>query len=470
MIPRTPMTTRIAPLLFLPAMLFAGELTLETGPFRIEHQFKATVLPVDPPVLELEPESWQAFVVETLVDHGTTVKKGTPLITFEREAYDRRVEDLGREVAAKELAVARQKLDLAKLVEEQGIALEAVRREMETAAEDLDYFKKIGRPAAEAQVEQNLVGARFSVESAEEELKQLKQMYEADDLTEDTEEIILKRQQLMAEMAKFRLSEAEREAKRTLETELPRQLEGLERVAKKATIAFGKSEKNLPRELGEAKIALAGAEAGLKRDQLELERIKKDGALLEWKAPADGVVFHGGLEGEAWDFGDLAKSLKIGGTVPLRRALVTLVPATTPTRLSAEVDGKVAASLKKGDVVTLSVPGAGGADPTGAIDSVDPVPGPDGKHTAALTATWPEGSAPKVGSNVDCLSVAHDDPAALVVPLKALVATPKGGWAVELKLADGKTETRPVKRGPTNGEKVQIREGLEPGQVIVAPE
>ncbi len=464
------MIIRTPALLLLAAPLFAGEVTLESQPFRVEHRFEAAVLPVDPPVFELEPETWSSFVIENLADHGSRAKKGEVVIGFEREAYDRQLEDLERAVKSKELAVARQRLDVEKLEQEQAIALEAARRAKEIAAEDLEYFKEVGRPAAEAEVEQSLVRARFSVESAEEELKQLKQMYEADDLTEDTEEIILKRQKISVDMAKFGLSEAERSARRTLETELPRQLETLERAAKQAALAFDKAGQNLPRELDESKIALAGAEAALEREKLELERLRKDGALLEWKAPADGVVFHGGLDGEAWDYGDLEKTLKVGGTAPLRRALVSLVPDGAAIRLSAKVDSAVADTLKKGEVVTLRVPGGGGGDPKGMVDGVDATPGPDGNHTATITAEWPGGAAPEVGTKVECLRVAYTHPEALAIPEKALIATADGGWSVELKLADGKTEIRPVKRGPTDGKLVQIREGLEPGQVIVTPE
>ncbi len=465
-----PMITRIPVLVLSAAPLFAGELTVESAPFRVEHRFQATVLPVEAPGFELKPETWSSFVIETLADHGAPVKKGEVIIAFEKEAYERRLEDLGRSVTSKEIAVARQQLEVKKLGEEHEIALEAAKRAKETAAEDLEYFKTIGRPAEEAQVEQSLKRARFGVESAEEELKQLKQMYEADDLTEDTEEIILKRQQLSVEMEKFQLSEAQRGAKRTLETVLPRRLEALERAAAEASIAFDKTSQNLPRALEEAKIALKGAEAELEREKLELERLKKDGALLEWKAPVDGICFHGGLDGDTWDYGDLSKYLKVGTAVPVRRTLVTLVPGDAPVRLSARVDAAVADSLKTGEAITLKVPGAGGSDPAGTIGKVEAFPGPDGKLTATLKAEWPEGETPDVGTSVECIRVAYTHPECLAVPEKALVATADGGWSVELKLADGKTESRPVKRGPTDGKRVQIREGLEPGQVVVVPE
>jgi hypothetical protein len=465
------MTARSSALLFsLSLPLLAGEVTLESQPFRIEHRFDATVLPVEPPALELAPESWTSFVIDKLADHGTPVKKGDVIVAFDREAYDRRIEDLTRTVKTTELAVARQKLDVEKLAAEHALALSAARRTKEIALEDLEYFKTTGRPAAEEGVEKSLVGARFGLESAREELKQLKQMYEADDLTEDTEEIILKRQQISVEMETFQLAQAERAAKIKLEYDLPRQLEGLERAAEQATLAFEKTEKNLPRALEEARLALQGAEAGLAREKLELERLGRDGALFEWKATADGIVFHGGLGGDAWDYGDLAKVLKIDGTVPLRKELLTLVPADPAIRLRAKVEPKVADTLKKGGTVTLRVPGGAGGDPVATVAAVETVPGPDGTCGTTLTAEWPEGAKPEVGTKAQCLRVAYTQPEALVVPEKALVATAEGGWAVELKLADGKTDQRPVKLGRTDGKQVQILEGLEAGQVIVVPE
>ena len=39
-----------------------------------------------------------------------------------------------------------------------------------------------------------------------------------------------------------------------------------------------------------------------------------------------------------------------------------------------------------------------------------------------------------------------------------------------MKLADGKTERRPVKRGRISGENTEILSGLEVGQVVIAPE
>ncbi len=61
------------------------------------------------------------------------------------------------------------------------------------------------------------------VASYEEELKQLLQMYKADDITEDTEEIILNKQQFDVERAKFSLKRETLDHQRTKEISIPRQ-------------------------------------------------------------------------------------------------------------------------------------------------------------------------------------------------------------------------------------------------------
>ena len=86
--------------------------------------------------------------------------------------------------------------------------LSAGRRAKRLADEDLDYFNKVDGPFNEQM-------AAFLVKSAEndlsyetEELKQLEKMYKADDLMEDTEEIILKRARDNVERAKFMVQRA----------------------------------------------------------------------------------------------------------------------------------------------------------------------------------------------------------------------------------------------------------------------
>ncbi|MEO5716030.1 MAG: efflux RND transporter periplasmic adaptor subunit, partial [Luteolibacter sp.] len=64
--------------------------------------------------------------------------------------------------------------------------------------------------------------------------------------------------------------------------------------------------------------------------------------------------------------------------------------------------------------------------------------------------------------------ISYQQPAAIAVPNKAL-GFDDSGWTVEVKLADGKTERRSVKRGRASKDETEILSGLEVGQVVVVP-
>ena len=73
------------------------------------------------------------------------------------------------------------------------------------ARDDHKYYVEIERPLQEESTKRSLQSSERYLESATEELNQLLKMYKEDDLTEETEEIILKRQRYAVESAEFRL-------------------------------------------------------------------------------------------------------------------------------------------------------------------------------------------------------------------------------------------------------------------------
>lgn len=458
----------LIPLLITP--IFAAEHTIEKSPFRIEHHFTATAIPSEAGLLELDPLSWSDFTIEKLADHGTQVKKGDLLITFKRENYDRHLEDLKIALSLKEIAYATQKLALTKLDQEVKIALTASRRAKEMADEDLTYFTQFGRPAAEATVAQNLIRQQLRLDSTKEELKQLKAMYEADDLTEETEEIILVRQKASVKAAEFSMKEAKRNAKLTLDVSLPRRAESVQQVADSATIAFEKADKDLPRSLQTAKLSLDSATIAIEREKLEIERLVKDGALLEWKAPMDGIFFFGALEDGRWSLGDLSKFLVVGGKLPLRRTVASLAPTKADLPLNARIAAKIASSIAKDSKLVVTIPGREDLGLVASVKDIEPAAGTDSLFGLTLSVEWPQDFQPAPSTIANCIAVVYENVDAMSLPSKALKPGSDGSWSVEVKLADGKTEKRSVQRGRVSGETIEILGGLEVGQVIIVPD
>lgn len=465
--------SRLLALALLAPPLLAGELTLEATPFRVVHRFDATVLPVEPAVIQLDPESWENFQIESLVAHGETVKPGDPLFVFKAEALERRIEDQRSAAELARLEAASKKLTFDKRKEEVELELAAIRRAKDEADEDLEYFTEVGRPAAEKQVRLANEREAFSLQAEREELKQLKQMYEEDDLTEQTEEIILDRQKFLVERAEAELEETRRRGKKTLESSLPRQLKGLEAAAKAAAIALAKAEDELPRSLAKAEAEWDQARRGSERASEELERLEKDAGLLTIEAPVGGVFHHGVFEDGGWKLGDLAKHLVVCGSVPRRRPLAAVVAADTGRELGARLPSEVARSLEPEQKFAVTLGGREGLALVGTLESLAATPGGDGKHLATIEIEWPEElpvAAVAAGTPAQCVALVHEQPEALVVPDAALHPQADGSWSVRVKLADGQFESRAVEPGLLSGKKREILSGLEAGQVVIVPD
>jgi multidrug efflux pump subunit AcrA (membrane-fusion protein) len=460
------------------AVTHAAELTVEAKPFRIDRGFSATLLPAKPLLIAIKPEAWADFTIEEILPHGQSVKAGDVLVKFDREGLDRKLEDLRRAVQARALGLASQELAFAKLEEETALKLDAARRAASIAADELDYFTRVGRKTDEEEIADRLEGAKRRLEATQEELKQLKMMYDADDLTEQTEEIILRRQEYAVKSTELSLKHTELASKRALEVTLPRRAVALEADAKAAAIELEKAEKNLPRGLESARLELEAARSAAAREKQELAELEKDLPLMELKAAADGIFYHGSLDEGRWSLGELAKSLTKGGKVPFVRPFASLVPADADLGLTAHVDEAVARSLKAQLKGSLTAAGREDIALSATIQEIAGVPGGDGKYRIDLLPEWPEEGelewpadldvAP--GMNFECRFVVHRDDDAIVLPLKALQAAEGGKWTVQVKMADGKNETRPVVRGRVNGEQVEILSGLENGQVVILPD
>ncbi|MBB5352899.1 multidrug efflux pump subunit AcrA (membrane-fusion protein) [Haloferula luteola] len=451
------------------ASAFAGEAPVARGTFRIEKEFQATALPATPGVLELEPESWTSFVVDSLVPHGTQVKKGQTLISFEREDYDRRLEDLSRAVAKQEEDLKKARAGFVKLEKTSALQLEAAQRTQAQAAEDLAYFKETGRPAAEATAKHQIEGSRFRLAGEEEELKQLQAMYAEDDLTEETEEIILERQKFAVADAKFDLAAAERRTERTLHAELPRREEQLVQAAAEAEAALAEAEIAIPASVAAAKSDLTAAEVAFERQKTELSRLKADGKWLAWAAPADGILLHGGISEGEWKLGDLAKALRHGSSVPLHQGLLSVAPTGGALAVTADLDPALAAQLSEGTPVSVHPIGREDQGAEGSVKVVAEIPDASGRHHAELELAWEKDHIPHPTTPLVCRATVYLNEEAILLPANALHAE-KEGWSVTVKLADGNTENRPVERGRVNGDKAEILSGVEVGQVVVTPE
>lgn len=445
----------------------AGEITVEMKPFTIERTLAATALPAAPVVLKLETEGWAAFEIKSIAAHGSRVNAGDVLVEFDNDTLDRKLEDSRKALDSAVLTFAQSENDLRSLKDNYLLKLDAAKRSARNATDDLAYFSQTSRKAQEERSNESLKRSKQQLENAREELRQLEKMYKADDLTEETEEIILVRQRDAVVSAEFATRMAEMDNKRVLETTLPRQAEEFDSGAKSWNLALAKTEADLPRQIQLKEIEVTNAKTALGRqkdDLAKLEEARKAAAPI--KAPAAGWFYHGAIEDGRWTTGETVKALIPHGSVAPRRAFATFIPASSPLGLVAFADEATARSLPKDATGSATLPGREDLPATATVKHVADTPGTDGRYRVDLSANWPAEAPPVPGTTAQVRVISYENPSAVILPATALKAS-KDGWTVTVKLADGKTAPRPVKRGRLSGDQTEILSGLEAGQVVI---
>ena len=201
------------------------------------------------------------------------------------------------------------------------------------------------------------------------------------------------------------------------------------------------------------------------RDKEQLAAWATDRAQCVLTAPADGWFYHGLIENGRWTPN---LSLAKGACPALDRPFATFVPATATFAWVAFLDEATARALAPGLTGVALLAGREDLEIPVRLASLAATPTPDGAWRADLAATWPANFTPAAGISAQIHLVAYHQPAAIALPNNALAYGPQG-WNVEVKLADGKTERRPVKRGRSSADATEILAGLEVGQVVLTP-
>lgn len=451
------------------AALHAAEVVIEERPFTIEADLTAALMPENGVMpLRIDAKTWEDFRIVELASHGASVAKGGLLVRFDAAGIDRKIADTQRSVSAAGLALARMEHEFKTLQETAPHKLAALRQAAEIAKEEHAYFTKTRRKATEETAAQKLERKKQMLSNQQEELTQLAKMYEADDITENTEEIILTRQKDDVAAAEFALRMETLNYQRSLEVELPREAIALANNERDAAIALRTAEEEIPRALEMKKLELSALKTQLQREKETLAELEHDRAFFEIKAPAAGVFYHGPIEDGRWSPGEITKNLVMGGRPAILRSFGSFIPATSKLMLVAFLDEAEARSLKPELSGTATLTGREDIEIPVKLARLATVPNPEGGYRADFSAVWPNEPAPVTGASARIRMITYHRDRAIFVPSEALSRN-ADGWTVEVKLTDGKTERRPVKHGRVSGDQTEILGGLEVGQVIVAP-
>ena len=443
----------------------AGEFTVETRPFTIETQFTATAVPEKGCVLlELEPNLWKDFRIIELAEHGCRMAKGDTLISFDTSAIDDKIAAARRTYEANTRTMAQAVADLKQLEDTSPNTLDALLQTAKTASEENSYFTKTRRKATAETAARNVEYYQQLLTNQQDELKELVNKPADSDYSNN----ILTHQKNAVAAAELALHAATLDYQRTIDITLPREAITLANTERDAASNLRQAEQDIPRQIQHGKLEIEALKTTLQQDRKTLAGLEADLTMCEFKAPADGWFYHGPVEHGRWFPIENLKSLFNDGKPILYRPFATFIPAAAKLVWTAFLDETVSRALKPDLTGTAILAGREDIEIPVKLTKLATIPGTDGTYRADLTATWPKDLSLATGTTALIRMISYQQTAAIVIPNKALshVAT---GWTVEVKLAAGNSERRPVKRGRVTKNETEIVSGLEIGQVILTP-
>ncbi len=417
------------------------------------------------------PKEWTALSVENAVPHGTRVRKGDVLLTFDTEKLDRAIADLRTELKLSELTLQQNEGQLQSLDKTTPLELDAGRRAARDAEEDRKYFFEVDRPFTLRAIDFSLKVTAQALEYEEEELRQLEKMYEADEITEETEEIVLKRARDSVERAKFMLEYARLTRDHILQFTLPRAEESVNELTRRKSLDWEKNKVVLPLALERQRLELDKLRVQRERSEERLKTLLADRELMTVKSPIDGIVYYGKCtRGRFSDSTGLAETLRRNGAVGPNQVVMTVV---RPRPMYIWV------SVPEAELHNFRPDVKGRATPTGypemklpvSVDEISDVPaGPgtfDGRLDVRLDRNKNKRLMPGMTCKVKLVVYEKDD--ALTVPPKVVHADERDDqknyvWLLD---KDGKPQRRDVKLGKRTDKQVEILKCLAEGDKVL---
>lgn len=442
---------------------------VQEGPFKIEVAVKGVFQAGSTREVVLRPQAWKMFEVVKAVEAGTTVEKGDLLVEFDARDIDEAISDLRIAERLAELSIQQAEANLKALEATTPLDLAAAEQAQRYAQEDLKRFVKIDRPMTEKSANNMLRSAEDSLRYEKEELAQLEKMYKADDLTEQTEEIVLTRQRDAVRRAEHYVQIAKTLRDQVLEVSLPREAVSTTQATARQESASSRAKIAIPLALAQQRLELAKHRQDRAKAQEKLKKLEADRGLMKLCAPAGGVVYYGQAVRGKWPGAEMAaKNLRRGANVPLNDVLMTIVQAR-PMSARVSVPEKYAARIRPGVEGTIEPVAYPGVRLPVEVSRIDRIPSGDDFDAQLSVELTPEVKLLMPGMGGDVKLVPYRRQCVVSVPASA-VFTDEDDEAVRYVYRvgkDGKSAKRKVRVGARSDDRIEILKGLKPGDSIL---
>jgi multidrug resistance efflux pump len=394
------------------------------------------------------------------------VEKGAVLMKFKTDKIDEAIAAAERDLTLARIGFQRQTEDMKRAEEVQAMNLRKAEVDAQTAEAWLKRYVEVERDLRMKEADQRLQNTRESVAEQEEEIRQLEKMYKADELTEETEDIVLRRAKRQLERMKFGQNSQVLRDEYWRKQEFPREQENIEIAAKKATAEYAKAKALAEAVAVQQKTEFEKARTALAKQEENFGKLKRDREKFVLTAPEAGLAVYGQLSKGKWAWSDVpSASLIAQGRMKVKpnQVLWTIV---RPGEVNVRTGVGEAAVLSVADGQAAKVrPGAAPKLSLAAkVARVARVTA-GAEYEVILDVEKPD---PRIlpGQSCKVTITTLEKAEALTVPAAAVETD--GDKRFVHVWEGGKASRREVEAGETGGGRTEILSGVKEGERVLA--
>lgn len=263
------------------------------GKLSVEIAGDGTLQPAEPFEVRLKFKSYAGpLTVVSAAQHQSAVRKGDVLLACEKTQYTWAMEQATNELALARANQQKAVADADVAAKSEALTLRVAEDGLKNAETSLKWWKDTEGPQMLQLADLTVTQYRNSVEDQGDELDQLKKMYNKEDLTKATADIVIKRALRRFDISKIHLKMQEDHCRKTKDVDYgianQRVLDSVEVARQQLTSTqIAQAQLTVAR-----KLSLANARIAVEQAQRKFEELQSDAALLDITAPADGMVVY----------------------------------------------------------------------------------------------------------------------------------------------------------------------------------
>lgn len=441
----------------------AATVRVARGPFGKPIELEGQLVPAKVHEIKLEPKRYKGPFELAAFAQGERVAEGDLLLRFETTKYELQVRRSTMDLDLARMALEDRERGHKRTLRTWKLQDEEVREKLRRAEDDLRHFLEVSRPRRMEEQEHNLEGRRDRIADLKEELGQLEKMYKEDDLTEETEEIVLHRARRGLKRTLRALEFAMAKHKRWLQETLGREERDLEVKLEKAKLAFDGHAAGQRSRVRKAEVAIEKARMDLAGKEEAFAELEADAELFTWKAVTGGRLLMGSWQQDGGAARAARERMEAGEKLPKKQVLVTVFPDRM-LRVKTTIEEKDLLRVRKGlfaGVIPV-------ADPNttlmAKVEDVDEQ-GSDGKFGLALRLD--ETTSLRPGMAVKVHIMPADAEEGLHIPGSAIASRKDQSVVFVVSSTGGEPRQVAIVPGKAYAGRVSIDKGLEVGQEIL---